>query len=241
MVHNKALVLTDNEHQYKKFYEIVTNFDILKKFDFFKSENSNFSDVKINSLDIKKDYRYVIDNYDIVFSLHCKQLFPEKLVNNITCINIHPGYNPYNRGLYPQVFSIIEDNIIGATIHLMDKELDNGFIIARKEVEKYFWDTSETLYYRILQAEVDLINENLSDIMNDNYSLFPPEVKGELKLKKDFNELCRIDLKRVGSFKEFYNHLRALSHSDFKNAYFVDNKTNKKVYLKLFIEVYNND
>ena len=241
MVHNKALVLTDNEHQYNKFYEIITKFDILKKFDFFKSGNSNFPGVKINSLDIKKDYRYVIDNYDIVFSLHCKQLFPEKLVNNITCINIHPGYNPYNRGWYPQVFSIIEDNIIGATIHLMDKELDNGFIIARKEVEKFFWDTSETLYSRILQAEVDLINDNLLDIMNDNYCPFPPEVRGELKLKKDFNELCRIDLERVGSFKEFYNYLRALSHNDFKNAYFVDNKTNKKVYLKLFIEVYNND
>jgi len=240
MIHNKALVLTDNELQYNKFHEIITNLGIHKKFDFYKSECSNFSCKKIKSLDTKKNYQFIIDNYDIAFSLHSKQLFPEKLVNNLICINIHPGYNPYNRGWYPHIFSIIKDNTIGATIHLMDKDLDNGFIIARKEVEKSFWDTSETLYYRILQAEIDLINENLLDIMNDKYISFPPEEKGELNLKEDFNELCRIDLERTGSFKEFYNYLRALSHGDFKNAYFVDKKTNKKVYLKLLIEVNNN-
>lgn len=241
MINKKVLVLTDNEYQYNNFYKLINEFSLLQNFEFYKSEKSNFLKVKLPNLDIKKDSQKVIGNFDIVFSMHCKQIFPEKIVENITCINIHPGFNPYNRGWYPQVFSIINECIIGATIHLMDKQLDNGLIIARKEVEKFIWDTSETLYYRILQAEIDLLRDHLINILNDNYIPYPPEVECDLKLKKDFTELCKIDFEKVGTFKEFYNYLRAMSHNDFKNSFFIDENSNKKVYLKLLIDVLDNE
>ena len=71
----------------------------------------------------------ITNNYNLIISLHCKQIFPSNLVKSITCINIHPGYNPYNRGWFPQVFSIINSKPIGATIHVMDENIDHGPII----------------------------------------------------------------------------------------------------------------
>lgn len=84
----------------------------------------------------------IISDYDLVFSLHCKQIFPKRLVENVCCINFHPGLNPYNRGWYPQAFSIINGLPDGSTIHLMDSEVDHGAIIAQKKVDIKVSDTS---------------------------------------------------------------------------------------------------
>ncbi|MFW5879386.1 MAG: dTDP-4-amino-4,6-dideoxyglucose formyltransferase [bacterium] len=238
-MYDKIFVLTDNKKQYDAFQELLDQFNVKKNFAFYCSPGNKLLNDEIRSINLKEKHVWVSNHYQLAFSLHSKQLFPEPLVETIPCINIHPGYNPYNRGWYPQVFAILEDNVIGATIHLMDKELDNGQIIARKKVEKHCWDTSETLYKRVLEAEFELLNESLENILNGTFKSFPPEEKGELKLKKDFYQHCEIDLDKEGTFRDFYNYLRSMSHGDFKNAYFVDTTTGKKVYLKLKIELEN--
>ncbi len=73
------------------------------------------------------------DKYILFISLHCKQIFPQRLTDNYRCINIHPGYNPYNRGWFPQVFSILNKNTAGVTIHEIDQELDHGPIIYQEK------------------------------------------------------------------------------------------------------------
>ncbi len=232
----KIFVLTDNEIQYEGFKLIIKELRIKDKFCFYCSPNSKFKDKNVAPYNVKSAYQFILDNYDIAFSMHSKQLFPKQLVDNMTCINIHPGYNPYNRGWYPQVFAIIEDNVIGATIHLMDSELDNGDIIARKEIKKFIWDTSETLYKRILDEEIRLLKENLIAILNNNYKTIKPEEKGNLYLRKDFYDLREIDLNSKGTFKDFYNHLRALTFDNYKNAYFIDEQTGEKIYLQVKIQ-----
>lgn len=54
--------------------------------------------------------------------------------------------------------------------------------------------------------------------------------------KSDFNELLELNMKKEGTFLYFYNHLRALSHGEYKNAYFIDPKSGKKIYIKLDID-----
>lgn len=99
--------------------------------------------------------------YDLIISLHCYQRFPSFLVQKVECINIHPGLNPYNRGWYPHVFSIVNKLPLGATIHEIDEDIDHGAIIAQHEVSLYSWDTSLTAYDRVVEAELSLIKENL--------------------------------------------------------------------------------
>lgn len=236
----KVLIITDNKLQYERIKSVIEEkkrTDV--RFDFYHSniyteiwEHEDFKN-KDKIIDVKKKSSWIIENYELVISVHCFQFFPPQLVNNIRCVNIHPGYNPINRGWYPQVFAIINDLQIGATIHEMDEKLDNGPIIARNFVEKYPWDTSFTLYQRVLEEELRLFSQNFNKLLDNSYEVIKPETAGNMFSKKDFYDLCEIDLNQIVSFKDAINRLRSLTHGDYFNAHFVDHKSGKKVFLKL--------
>ncbi|MBL0309831.1 MAG: dTDP-4-amino-4,6-dideoxyglucose formyltransferase [Bacteroidetes bacterium] len=185
---------------------------------------------------MKSEWKELAETYDLIFSLHCKQLFPAELVGSVKCINVHPGLNPFNRGWYPQVFSILNKKKSGATIHEIDEQLDHGPIIAQKEVVIEKWDTSLSAYNKILNAEVDLLNENLEKIIEGNYTPFRPKEEGNVNLKKDFNALREIDLNKQVSMEEAIDYLRAMSHGEYKNAWFLDPTSGKKVYVSIDLE-----
>jgi dTDP-4-amino-4,6-dideoxyglucose formyltransferase len=187
---------------------------------------------EVHSLDVKKEVEYIISNFTLVISLHCKQLFPKRLVEKVRCINVHPGYNPNNRGWYPQVFAILNGLPHGATIHEMDARLDHGGIIAQKRVPIYEWDTSRTVYERVLEAEVTLLREWLLRIVRGDIKAISPNSEGNLNLIKNFRDLCPLDLGMRGTFKEFYDKLRALSHDPYWNAYFID-ENGQKIFVRL--------
>lgn len=236
------LVISDNPLLCRKFSKIIED-EIYADFIFefacsTFSKSVDFSPINIKPLDLNNSLTIhsIIEKYTKVFSIHCKQIFPSKLVNGVKCINVHPGYNPINRGWYPQVFSIIYDLPVGATIHEIDEQLDHGGIIAREYVEKYNDDTSETLYNRILEKEVELLDRFLQNILNDNYRLIHPESEGNLFLKKDFNNLLEIDLNQNYLVSDLINKLRALTHGKFKNAYFIDKETGDKIFIGIQLE-----
>lgn len=187
-------------------------------------------------LNVKTECTQVIENYDLVFSIHCKQIFPSELVQKIRCINVHPGLNPHNRGWFPQVFSILNKLPLGATIHEIDEELDHGKIIAQKEVPVYANDTSLTAYNRVHEAEVALLEMHLDSIIGGEYESKPMFQKGNLNLKSDFNKLCELDLTKTQTIGETIDLFRALSHGDFKNAYFIDPVSHKKVFVNIHLE-----
>ena len=238
----KILILTDNDELLYRFINLIGVKELDKSFifEFAFSPNNTFFVEKFNGIDwikslkVKDEVDFLINEYDIILSLHCKQIFPERLVKNVKCINIHPGLNPNNRGWYPQVFSIINSLPCGVTIHEIDEYLDHGPIICQREVKIETWDTSLTAHNKILDTEIDLLSENIVNILNEKYETFISE-EGNVNLKKDFDMLCEINLDNVDTFKNHINKLRALTHGNHKNAYFIDEHGNK-VYLKLELE-----
>lgn len=237
----KILLLTDNEELLNRFKTLIKHkgLDNNSEFNFnyaFSFNNKAFLEKFkhsdwIKPLKVKDEVDFLIEEYDMLFSLHCKQIFPSKLVNHVKCINVHPGLNPNNRGWFPQVFSIINSLPCGATVHEIDEHLDHGPIICQKEVKIEMWDTSLTAYNKILDAEIELLSANLVNILNYKYETI---VKGEgnLNLKKDFDVLCKIDLDDRDTFGNHINKLRALTHGDYANAYIIDDLGNK-IHLKL--------
>lgn len=237
-----VLIVSDNVELVSYFK--VTSKNISSKMAVFDYSYSiinkspeNLNKLNMSVVDMKDDacVNSIIANYDLVLSVHCKQIFPSRLVNGIRCINIHPGFNPYNRGWYPQVFSILNKKPIGCTIHLMDTEIDHGDIIYQKEINVHSWDTSLDVYQRVVAVEKELINKHLHDLINENYKPKKIEAQGSYNGIKDFNQLANLDLTSNASLGEHIDLLRALTHGDFNNAYFFDNKGNK-VFVKLFLE-----
>lgn len=235
-----VLVVTDNEFMYSKFNYIIEN-ENFKEMEFkfsFSPTNKLFKkrfDTGFTPINLQTNSMDVIELYDLIISLHCKQLFPPEIVNNVRCINIHPGYNPYNRGWFPQVFSILNHLPIGVTIHEMDEELDHGGIIVQEEIEIKSWDTSYDVYKKIQDLEVKMLEENLKDIIDNNYQVQVPTFEGNINLKRDFDKLCKIDLDRTVTFREAIDYFRAVSFKGHKNAYYYDN--DRKVYVNIDLQV----
>lgn len=244
---NRVLVLTDNEYLYNEFTKIIGRKQLKQyKFDFrFSQKNRQFMDkyrdsTKFSGISVRESFEEIIVEYKLVISLHCKQIFPSRLVTAVRCVNVHPGFNPYNRGFFPQVFSILNGNKAGVTIHEMDEELDHGPIIVREEVPIDSWETSGDVYRKLLRTEVRLIEKHLEDILNGNYKLTRPEEEGNINYFSDFKKLCHIDLSDIASYGEVINRLRALTHEDYRNAYFLDNK-GKKIFVRVFLEPSSGD
>lgn len=186
---------------------------MLKARPIFELYDHHFVFIKDQDIDFEND-SFNLSTYKIIFSLHCRKIFPKWIIENVKCINIHPGYNPYNRGMFPHVWSIINGLPAGATIHEMDEGIDTGPIISQREVPVTPHDTSETLYNRVLEAELSLLTLNLGDILTGNYTTKKPE-KGNYNSLADFKRLCEID---PSEHSKTINLLRALTHGEYKNA-----------------------
>lgn len=195
-------------------------------------------DLSFSAINVKNDGTWIVENFDVVISGHCKQLFPAQLVNGTRCINIHPGLNPHNRGWFPQVFSILNGKPLGATIHVIDEELDHGPILAQQEVPLFSWDTSLSAYQRVQEAEKKLIEDYLVDILFNRCGSSRAGA-GNVNLKRDFNTLCELDLEEVLTMKEAIDRLRALSHPPYSNAYFKAQEDQRKVYVSLSLKPEN--
>ncbi len=235
------LILSDNIFLAEQFVKIYKSFEFpLEKLKIgFNPKGSplamysELDGVEVSAVNVKTEWKEIIQNFDLIFSIHCKQFFPKELVGNIKCINVHPGLNPYNRGWFPQVFSILNKMPLGATIHEIDEELDHGAIIAQKVVEVELNDTSLSAYEKVQQAEVELLIEWMPNLIKGNYVSHPMETEGNLNLKKDFDAMCELDLSKTQTMGETIDLFRALTHGEYKNAWFIDPKSGEKIYLSI--------
>lgn len=238
----KVCVITDNLYIFEEFSRLLEDRNV--RFDFFYSpRNKAFRERfggqgNIRPLELKAQSAEFFDGYDLFFSLHCKQLFPEYMVEHCRCINVHPGYNPYNRGWFPQVFGILNKKPIGVTIHRIDRELDHGPILFQRKLELRSEDTSKDIYNRILAAEIDLLREHLDEILAGTCPETPMAEEGNINYKADFDALCRLDLDETATYGQVIDRLRALTFAPYDNAYFVD-QDGKKVYVGITLKKEN--
>lgn len=231
-------VVSDNEYIYTQFLSMVKKGLFAgNEFDFYYSDTnfqfkSKYKDVDYVPINLQEKKEDFFNLYDLFLSLHSKQIFPPELVSKKLCINFHPGFNPYNRGWFPQVFSIINKYPVGVTIHKMDAELDHGPILFQREVPVYAWDTSYDVYKRIQDLEVMMIKDHLPQILCHEFKEIQLDFEGNINYKKDFLRLCEIDLNEICTFGEAIDRLRAMTFGHYRNAFFVTNE-DCKVYVQI--------
>jgi methionyl-tRNA formyltransferase len=234
-----VLVITDNVYLLKQFRTLIKSLDLNACFKFRSSpgrvDNSLMAVHELSLINLKEEWREVAQSYDLVISMHCKQIFPAEMTRAVKCINVHAGLNPFNRGWFPQVFSIINGLPWGVTIHEIDEELDHGDIIIQEQMELDAWDTSFSAYNRVLDKEIELLEKVLGEIVDGNYSKIKVTSEGNVNLKKNFKELCMLNLNEKVTMKEAIDRLRALTYDGYKNAYFSDDFGNK-VYVSIKLE-----
>ena len=149
------------------------------------------------------------------------------------CINVHPAYLPWNRGSYPNVWSIVEGTPAGATVHYIDEGIDTGDVIARKQVTIDVTDTGESLYHKLEQACVDLFLETWPKIVDGTAERIPQSTleEGTTHQCSDVDAIDQIDLQKQYSAEELFDIIRARTFPPYKGAYFLD-KNGDRVYVR---------
>lgn len=149
------------------------------------------------------------------------------------CVNLHPAFLPYNRGAYPNVWSLVEGTPAGVTLHYMDEGVDTGDIIAQRRVPTELSDTGESLYLRLERESLGLFQESWGALRDPDRLVRAPQQKeaGSLHRVSDVKRIDEIALDRSYLAKDLINILRARTFPPHRGAYFIHE--GRKIYLRL--------
>jgi phosphoribosylglycinamide formyltransferase 1 len=82
-------------------------------------------------------------------------------------LNIHPSLLPKYAGLHPQQQALDDGApVSGATVHIVNKDLDAGPVVRQREVPVLPGDTARTLADRILEVEHALYPEAIAAMLD---------------------------------------------------------------------------
>jgi methionyl-tRNA formyltransferase len=155
-------------------------------------------------------------------------LFPRGVVN------LHPAYLPWNRGAYPNVWSLVEGTPAGATLHYIDPGVDTGDLIAQVKLAPSPADTGATLYRRQEEAAATLFRQTWPGLRAGTAPRTPQDSGGSSHRMADVARIDEVDLDRRYTGRELIDLLRARTFPPHKGAYFrVDGR---RYYLRLQIE-----
>ena len=157
------------------------------------------------------------------------RLFPRRVVN------LHPALLPYNRGSYPNVWSIVDRTPAGATLHYMDEGIDTGEIIAQQEVEVEPIDTGESLYRKLEHASFELFRRTWPKLRTGDVSPRPQSREGGTVHRVDEVEaIDAIDLDASYRARDLIDVLRARTFPPHRGAYFTAG--GRRIYVRIQLE-----
>jgi methionyl-tRNA formyltransferase len=109
---------------------------------------------------------------DYIILHGCHSILSEEIVNYYEhkIINCHGAYLPYNRGRHPNVWSVIDNTPSGGTIHFIDKNIDKGNILYRKQYYPTENDTLASSYWAIRDLLEEMFLEIWPQIKNNCYN-----------------------------------------------------------------------
>tara|TARA_R110000787_G_scaffold105850_6_gene213442 strand:- start:6717 stop:7406 length:690 start_codon:yes stop_codon:yes gene_type:complete len=106
------------------------------------------------------------------------------------CVNIHTGLVTHYRGVDSALWAMYDGrpDLIGATLHYIDKSIDTGSVIGMRAVDISGDDTLDTLFYKSCQVGFDLLFQNFDDIVQNKVKKSITGSRGKLYQNKDRTE-----------------------------------------------------
>lgn len=169
----------------------------------------------------------VDENPEILVIAYYPRILKKEEFEKQPTVNFHPGLLPYNRGMYPHIWPLFDGTPGGVTIHYINEKIDEGDIIAQKQLEiKPTYTASD--FERITQHEI--------------FELFKkcwPDIKRGIKGKPQTGPSTFHYAKEISSMQEFdrqtMRRLAACTFDDRTYGYFIDESGNKiKVGIKFY-------
>ncbi len=161
---------------------------------------------------IKSEFQAILDkNPDIIITCAYGQLIPSAILDfpPLGCINVHASLLPRLRGGAPIHHAIIDgEEKTGVTIMYMDKKMDTGDIISKKEYIIKDTDNVGILHDTLSQMGKELLLETLPSIIQKTNARLP-QIEEEATYAWNISrEEEHINFN--ASAKEVYNQIRGL-------------------------------
>lgn len=103
-----------------------------------------------------------LGKYDKILIGGASILEPD-FIKGYEIINAHPGYLPYVRGLDSLKWAILGGLPLGVTTHIIDEDIDLGFMIAQEFIGVDYFDTIHSLAYKLYVLELDMLLAAIDD------------------------------------------------------------------------------
>jgi methionyl-tRNA formyltransferase len=96
----------------------------------------------------------------LCFSVHFPRVLPTRVLELYEgCYNLHPGFLPHGKGMFPLFWAIWAGEPAGVSLHVMSPVLDGGPILRQIPVEVGESETMEALRVRLSAVEEGILAE----------------------------------------------------------------------------------
>lgn len=150
-------------------------------------------------------------------------------------LNVHPSLLPWGRGEYPNVWAIVERSPAGASLHFIDRGIDTGDLVDQVEVRVESWDTGASLYGRLEEACLTLIERHAEGFVTGRFPRHAQPTGGSFHRRRDVEGIDRLDLDAPTTARAVIDLLRARTFPPYRGAYFVDDD-GRRINLRLSLE-----
>ena len=128
------------------------------------------------------------------------------------CVNIHTGLVNHYRGVDSSLWAMYDNrpDLIGATLHYIDKSIDAGNVIDTDVINIEQRDNLDTLFFKSCQVGFRLLSDNFDDIVANKTNKKILKDRGKLYQNKDKNsDIVDRALKNLRRYKN-ENYFRSL-------------------------------
>jgi len=108
-----------------------------------------------------------IDRPDLIITVEYDKILDPTIlaIPKIGTINIHFSPLPRHRGYFPVVWSVMEDDEAGVTMHWVNEQVNGGNIIATQKTSIGKDETSFSLYLRLSKIGMTLFKNNFPKLL----------------------------------------------------------------------------
>lgn len=153
------------------------------------------------------------------------------VLNLLNVYNIHPSLLPCYKGRHPTFWSIVSNDLkFGISLHIVEKEVDEGAIISQKLVELYYWENHIDLMNKLVSKVPELLSDLISfidlgadTIPNPKGHYFPPVDEKITSLNINHSpsmiyNIVRAQAQYGGAFFEIDNRKFLIRKIQFENS-----------------------
>ena len=209
---------------------IVTNNSDKQGFEFKKQAYevlsiTNNVNIMIISWDEFKAFKFRNLHLKVGISAMFGHIIPQSIIENFRfgIFNLHPSLLPINRGANPIMWSILDNQPQGVTLHKVDNNIDTGPIVSQIELETSLDMNAHKIYELCMDALFDIFVSKWQDLINGKVSYSnQPVGLGNIHFAREIKVFERVTYDEKTTPGELIRRIQAFDHGKLRKLKYID-------------------